>query len=144
MSFQAYQQYQRTQTQTASPGELVVMLYSGAIKFLSVARQRMDGRDIDGANRNLLRAQDIILELMVSVDVGVGDVGRNLLDLYEFMHRHLIQANIRKDVKMVDDVLGMLRELLPAWQQAIATDAKVTALRPTRRGAQATLQAASA
>jgi flagellar protein FliS len=144
MSMQAYQQYQRTQAQTASPGELIVMMYNGALKFLTAARMRLDAHDIEATNRNLLRAQDIILELMVSVDTGVGPVGRNLFDLYEFMHRHLVQANIRKDGQMIDEVAGLLRDLLPAWQQAIVASAKVSPLRPAAMGDSGALRVASA
>ena len=125
---QGYQQYQRTQTQTASPGELIVMMYGGAIKFLTVARQKIASADTEGAHRSLVRAQEIILELMISVDVNVGPVARNLFDLYEFMHRHLVQANIRKDGKMIGEVEQLLRELVPAWEQAIQTGRKVTPL----------------
>ena len=128
MSVQAYQQYQRTQTETASPGELVVMMYKGAIKFLGSARQNLELRDLEATNRHVLRAQEIILELMISVDVNVGPVGRNLFDLYEFMHRHLVQANIRKDGQMMADVEQLLRELVPAWEQAVQAGRKVTSL----------------
>ena len=125
MSVQAYQ---RTQTETASPGELVVMMYKGAIKFLGSARQHLELRDLEATNRQLLRAQEIILELMISVDVTVGPVGRNLFDLYEFMHRHLVQANIRKDGQMIGEVEQLLRELVPAWEQAVQAGRKVTLL----------------
>jgi flagellar protein FliS len=123
-----YQQYQRTQAETAPPGELIVMMYNGAIRFLTVGKQRLESQDIAGANTSLLRAQDIVLELMVSVDVAVGQVARNLYDLYEFMHRHLIQANIKKDATMVGEVIGLLRELLTAWEQAIRADKGAPAL----------------
>ena len=129
----AYQQYQRMQTETASPGELVLMMYNGAIRFLNLAKKRIEARDVSGANETLLRAQEIVLELMVSVDVATGPVARNLFDLYEFMHRHLVQANVRKDLAMIDEVMGLLRELLPAWEQAIAA----SNVRPLRAGAAA-------
>jgi flagellar protein FliS len=119
---QGYQQYQRTQTQTASPGELIVMMYGGAIKFLTVARQKIESGDVEGSHRSLLRAQEIVLELMVSVDTAVGPVAKNLFDLYEFMHRHLVEANVKKDPAMVGDVVSLLRELLQAWEQAIAAE----------------------
>ena len=125
MSIQAYQ---RTQTETASPGELVVMMYKGAIKFLGSARQNLELRDLEATNRHVLRAQEIILELMISVDVNVGPVARNLFDLYEFMHRHLVQANIRKDGQMIGEVEQLLRELTPAWEQAVQAGRKVTPL----------------
>ncbi|HEY3108778.1 MAG TPA: flagellar export chaperone FliS [Chloroflexota bacterium] len=131
MSVQAYQQYQRTQTETASPGELVVMMYKGAIKFLGSARQNLELRDLEATNRHVLRAQEIILELMISVDVNVGPVARNLFDLYEFMHRHLVQANIRKDGQMMAEVEQLLRELVPAWEQAVQAGRKVTPLPTT-------------
>ena len=117
---QGYQQYQRNQAQTASPGELIVMMYGGAIKFLSVARPRIESGDTEGAHRSLVRAQEIILELMISVDTSVGPVAQNLFDLYEFMHKHLVEANVKKDAAMVGDVIALLRELLQAWEQAIA------------------------
>lgn len=124
MAIQAYTNYQRTRTQTASPGELIVMMYGGAIRFLTMARQKIETGDIESGHRHLVRAQEIILELMVSVDVGVGPVAQNLFDLYEFMHRHLVRANVGKDAKMIDEVATLLRELLPAWEQAIAADTR--------------------
>ena len=119
---QGYQQYQRTQTQTASPGELIVMMYNGALRFLTVARQKIDAGDTEGAHKSLVRGQEIILELMVSVDTSVGSVAQNLFDLYEFMHRHLVEANVKKDPEMVGEVVSLLRELLQAWEQAIASE----------------------
>lgn len=132
---QPYQQYQRTQAQTASPGELIVMMYKGAIRFLAAARQSMESRDLEAANRSLLRAQEIVLELMISVDVAAGPVGRNLFDLYEFMHRHLVQANVRKEPAMIGEVEGLMRELLGAWEQAIVTGQKVSPIRAVTRDA---------
>ncbi|HEY3109798.1 MAG TPA: flagellar export chaperone FliS, partial [Chloroflexota bacterium] len=80
------------------------------------------------------------LELMISVDVNVGPVARNLFDLYEFMHRHLVQANIRKDGQMMAEVEQLLRELVPAWEQAVQAGRKVTplptAVRPAAPAAQ--------
>src|SRR5438067_11204283 len=101
----AYQQYQRMQAQTASPGELIVMMYNGALRFLTAAKMKIEANDVAGANESLLRAQEIVLELMISVDVGAGSVARNLFDLYEFMHRHLVQANCKKDPAMVGEVV---------------------------------------
>jgi flagellar protein FliS len=128
MVTQGYKQYQRTQTETASPAELVVMMYNGALKFLAVARQKMEAGELEEAHNSQVRGPEIILELMISVDVGVAPVARNLFDLYEFMHRHLVQANVSKDPKMVGDVVDLLRELLGSWEQAIASErqAKLT------------------
>lgn len=127
MSLQAHRQYERMRTETASPGELVVMMYHGAIRFLSIARTRLESGDLESGHRSILRAQEIILELMISVDVGAGPVARNLFDLYEFMHRHLVQANVKKDAAMIGEVIGLLRELVPAWEQALAGERRPAA-----------------
>ena len=129
-----YAQYQRTQAETASPGEMIVMLYNGALRFLTVARRKLEVQDLEGAGASLLRAQDIVLELMVSVDTSLGEVARNLFDLYQFMHKHLVLANVKKDAQLIEDVEGLLRELVAAWEQAIRADKKVT---PIRGGAAA-------
>ena len=65
---------------------------------------------------------------MILVDVNVGPVARNLFDLYEFMHRHLVKANIKKDGQMIAEVEQLLRELVPAWEQAVQAGRKVTPL----------------
>lgn len=123
---QVYQQYRTMQTQTADKGELVVMLYQGAIKFLARASAALQSNDRQEAHNNIVRCQDIIAELMASLDMGAGELAFNLLRLYEYMHHRLVEANLRKDVQLVDEVAGLLRELLPAWQDA-ARDARITA-----------------
>ena len=129
MSVQAYQQYQRTQTETGVAGRAGGHDVQGRDQVPRVgAPEDLELRDLEAPNRQLLRAQEIILELMISVDVNVGPVARNLFDLYEFMHRHLVQANIRKDAQMVGEVEQLLRDLVPAWEQAIRTSRKVTPL----------------
>ncbi len=113
-----YQAYKTTQTQTASRGELVVMLYNGAIKFLNLALEDMKARNTESAHQNLLRAQDIIAELMGSLNMDAGKLAKNLFSLYEYMLRRLVEANYRKAPDAVEEVLVLLRELLPMWQQA--------------------------
>ena len=116
----AYQVYRQTQTHTAAPGELVVMLYQGAARFVSAGIEAIERNDIKTAHESLLRAQDIINELAESLDFDRGgDIARNLASLYEFFNRQLIDANLRKDAKPARDVLSLLRELLPAWQTAV-------------------------
>ncbi len=115
---QAYQQYQIMQTQTADRGELVVMLYQGAIKFLTRASTAMRGGNLQDAHNNIIRSQDIVAELMSSLDLDVGEIAHNLFRVYEYMHYRLVEANLRKDPQIIDEVAGLLRELLPAWQSA--------------------------
>jgi flagellar biosynthetic protein FliS len=82
----------------------------------------MAGRSSSCPSRGRRSSPEIILELMISVDTSVGPVAQNLFDLYEFMHKHLVEANVKKDAAMVGDVIALLRELLQAWEQAIASE----------------------
>jgi flagellar protein FliS len=113
-----YHAYRQTQAQTAAPGELVVMLYRGAVRFASAAADAMDTRDVQGAHNNLVRAQAIINELSETLDLERGgDIARNLLAIYDYMRRRLIDANLKKDPAPAREVVQLLRELLPAWEQ---------------------------
>jgi flagellar protein FliS len=114
-----YQAYRQTQAQTAAPGELVVMLYRGAVRFVSSAIEAIESRDIPTAHTNLVRAQAIVSELSETLDLERGgELARNLNAIYEYLNRRLIEANLRKDAAAAREVHGLLRELLPAWEQA--------------------------
>jgi flagellar protein FliS len=116
----AYQVYRQTQTQTAAPGELVLMLYRGAVRFLTAAIDAIEARNIAEAHDKLLKTQAIISNLLESLDVERGgDVARNLSALYDYMLRRLLEANVRKDAKPAREVQTLLRELLPAWEAAV-------------------------
>ena len=126
-SSQAYanqaKQYKRQQIETATPEELLIMLYEGAIRFLVVAKkayEKPEGPDIQAFHNNLLRSQDIIVEFMTSLDMELGgEMAANLFQLYEYLHYRLVQANIHKDMAMIDEVLDHLRKLKETWEQAI-------------------------
>src|SRR4051794_32490327 len=95
----AYQTYRQTQAQTAAPGELVVMLYRGAIRFVATAVEAIDKRDVEAAHTNLLKAQAIVAELLGTLDPERGgEIARNLASIYEYLNRRLMEANLRKDV----------------------------------------------
>ncbi len=114
-----YQSYRQNQVETADQGTLLVMLYNGAIKFLSEARQAMAAEDLEETNRLLGRVQDIICELMGSLNPDLPDISGRLFQLYEYMHHQLVQANIKKDPALIDEVDKMFLSLLEAWQIAI-------------------------
>jgi flagellar secretion chaperone FliS len=114
-----YQAYRQTQAQTAAPGELVVMLYRGAVRFVSSAIEAIESQDIQTAHTNLVRTQAIITELSETLDTERGgDIASNLRAIYEYLNRRLIEANLRKDASIAREVQGLLRDLLPAWEQA--------------------------
>jgi flagellar protein FliS len=96
------------------------MLYRGAIRFLSSAIEAIDAKNTTEAHTKLVKTQDIIAELLGSLDhERGGDVARNLSALYDYMLRRLVEANIRKEAKPAREVQGLLRELLPAWEAAV-------------------------
>lgn len=119
MMTQAYDKYLETQAQTASPGRLVLMLYDGAIRFASQGRTDLVEGKKEAAHKNLIKAQDILTELMVSLDFEAGEISHNLFALYDYMQHQLIQANTTKSVEPVDHTLRMLTELRDAWAEAM-------------------------
>ena len=113
-----YQQYRTTQAETADGGQLVVMLYEGAIRFLTRALSSLENGDLIGVHSDLVKTQGVITELMSTLDLSVGEIATNLFRVYEYMHFRLVEANVKKDAEPVREVLVLLRELLPAWQEA--------------------------
>lgn len=127
----AYQVYRQTQAQTAAPGELVVMLYRGAVRFVNTAIAAIEARDIENAHTNLVRTQAIIAELLETVDLDKGgSIARQLISIYEYLNHRLIEANLRKDAEPAREVERYLRDLLPAWEEA-ARQAQPAAARPS-------------
>ena len=126
----AYQVYRQTQAQTAAPGELVVMLYRGAVRFVAAGAEGIEQRDIQGAHNNLVRAQAVIAELAETLDLERGgEIERNLLCVYEYLNRRLVEANLRKEATPAREVEAYLRELLAAWEQAIRQASQPAAAR---------------
>lgn len=121
-----YAKYQQTSVQTASPGQLIIMLYDGAIRFLKQGIAGIEERDITKANNALIRAQNIINELTASLNMDI-PISRNLLEIYDYMVRRLIEANMKKDVKPAQEVLSHLQELRSAWVQIIKPGSDKTA-----------------
>lgn len=119
MSVNPYEQYRKAGISTASSGKLILMLYDGAIRFLKEAKNGLSGNKLDLANNNIIKAQNILTELMLSLNMDVGEIAQNLYSLYDFMNRELIKANAKKDVKPLDTVIRMLGELRGAWEVAV-------------------------
>lgn len=121
-----YQQYKQNQIDTADQGKLIVMLYEGAIKFLTRAietleKPQMKGKDIEIVHNNIIRTQDIITELMSSLNMDVGDISKRLFSIYMYMNNKLIEGNIKKDKKPLIEVRDHLMQLKDAWDQAAKT-----------------------
>lgn len=110
--------YKQNSVTTASPGELTLMLYNGCLKFLNKAKIAIQEKDMQEKNINLQKAQAIISELMVTLNMEI-DVSKNMLALYEYMNRRLIQANIRKDISIIEEVEGLVTEFRDTWKEVI-------------------------
>ncbi len=125
---QAYNAYKKASVNTASQAELVVLLYEGAVKKLTSASSKFapDGKlpvaNIESFSKDVLRAQEIITELQVSLDMEKGgEIARNLMSLYLFFNDQLRNANISKNKEKIDFVLNMMRQLTDSWRQAAAS-----------------------
>ncbi|MNB88218.1 Flagellar protein FliS [compost metagenome] len=113
-----YQAYQKNKYQTASPHRLTLMLYNGAIQFAGKAREAMLENNISDTNLYLQKSQDIIYELLSSLNVKEGgELATNLKNLYFYMIDRLIESNIQKKSSGIDEVMNMLEELKSAWEQ---------------------------
>ncbi len=112
------QSYRRTNVVTADPGKLVIMCYEGAIDNLMIAKQKDAEEKYEEKSRHINKTKDIIDELMCSLDLEKGGlIARNLESLYNYMTRRIIQADANRSMDALDEVVGMLRELLSAWEE---------------------------
>ncbi|MGB4752009.1 MAG: flagellar export chaperone FliS [Fervidobacterium sp.] len=112
--------YREQMVMTASPAKLIELLLDKAISVIEDAKVLIDEKNFKGANEKIIRAQDIVMELNLSLDVeGGGDIAKNLRALYNYMYRTLVEANIKKDVKKLDEVKTLLSDLLSTWQEAM-------------------------
>lgn len=112
-----YQKYQNIQTQTANKGQLLIMLYDGAIRFVKIGIEGIENHKYELANNNLLKAQAIIHELMATLNFNY-EISSQLSMIYEYMLHRLIQANISKSKEPATEILNYLQELKDAWVQA--------------------------
>ncbi|TFB24372.1 flagellar export chaperone FliS [Filobacillus milosensis] len=113
-----YQTYQQNSVQTASPGELTLMLYNGCIKFIKVAKKSIENKDIEAKNTNIQKAQNIISELMVTLNLDT-DVSKQIIPLYDYVYHRLVHANTQNDVEVLDEVQGLVEEFRDTWKEVI-------------------------
>ncbi|ACL70452.1 flagellar export chaperone FliS [Halothermothrix orenii] len=114
-----YQKYKKTRFETANREKLILMLYEGAIKSLNHAKKGMEEDNIELINESLKKSQDIINELMVSLNPEAGEIATNLYSLYDYMQRRLIEANLKKEIEPVKEVKKMVEELHETWKEAM-------------------------
>jgi flagellar secretion chaperone FliS len=113
-----YQSYQQNSVNTASPGELTLMLYNGCLKFIHLAKKAIQEKNIEVKNTNLIKAQNIVRELMVSLNMEL-EVSQSMMSLYDYLNRRLIEANIKSDAVILDEVEEFIVEFRDTWKQVI-------------------------
>lgn len=120
MSANPYQQYQQNSIFTASPAELTLMLYNGAIKFCNQAIEGLEQKDIKKSHYALIRAQDIIWELKVTLNSKY-PIWKEMDALYEYIRELLVEANIGKDVQKAQEAKEFISEFRDMWKQVMSS-----------------------
>jgi flagellar protein FliS len=110
------QEYQKGAVNGASPVQLVIMLYDGALRFMEAGKHAMLSHDLEKQNQNLQRAQRIIMELMSCLDMQNGaEIAKNLLALYTYALEQLVQANLKDDPSGIDRSISIFSDLRESW-----------------------------
>jgi len=111
-----YNTYKKHDVTMAHPLELIVMLYNGCIKQLKLTRMAMNDQKFEKANITSQKAQDIIIELMRSLDLSY-EISKELINLYEFLHREIMQINVSKNIESIEPLVEILTNLRDTWVQ---------------------------
>ena len=140
---QGNKQYQKVQIKTANKGNLILLLYRGAIKFMNKAIDQLENKDLEGKGNSLMRAQDIVLELMYSLDDKMlgeqNPLAVNLQSLYLYAYRRLVHANVHMDPKPIEEVIMLLQNLLDAWEKVVANEGSGADNAPPGGGGKSTM-----
>jgi flagellar protein FliS len=113
-----YANYNDNKVLTASPKELTLMLYEGAIKFLNIAVFSIEKKDVEKAHINIVKAQRIIDEFRITLDMSY-PVAEDFERIYVYLSDRLVEANFKKDTEIIEEVLRHLRSLRDTWKKAM-------------------------
>ncbi len=114
-------QYASHTTQTATPGQLVVMLYDGFLRFSAQAKAAFERGDVGEAGIRLTKAQAIVTELRVTLDMTQGPIAQNLASIYDYVGERLTAGRLSQDTAQIDEAVRHMAELRAAWVQIAAT-----------------------
>lgn len=116
---QAYAQYNRNKILTASPAELTLHLYDGAIKFCNVALLGLEQKDMEKVHINITKAEDIIVEFQATLNHKYA-VAEDFDKIYKYIYELLVEANIKKDRELLERALSELRGMRDTWKEVMA------------------------
>ncbi|MBE6064845.1 flagellar export chaperone FliS [Clostridium cochlearium] len=115
----AYNAYKTNSVNYASKEQLLLMVVDGAVKFSKIAKQGIEEKDIKKAHENIIKTQNIFYELMATLDVEKGgEWAENLMKIYDFIIQRLLEANIKKDVKIMDEIIPIIEDIRDTWHEA--------------------------
>lgn len=116
-----YNIYKQNAVNMASSQQLLLMLLDGAVKYTKIAKMAILNKDIARAHKELVRVQDIFLELMITMDKNTKYM-EDLYNIYDFIKNELAKANIKKDITIIDNTLPLIEEIRDMWYEV---DAKI-------------------
>ncbi len=114
----AYTQYNRNKVLTASPAELTLMLYDGAIKFCNIAAVAIEQKDIQKSHENIIKAQKIVDYFRQTLDMQY-EVAEDFDRVYEYIGRRLVEANVKKDAEILEEAKGHLCSMRDTWKEVM-------------------------
>ncbi|KOF55885.1 flagellar biosynthesis protein FliS [Clostridium sp. DMHC 10] len=121
----AYNQYKQNSVNFASKDQLLLMLLDGAVKFAKIGRQALADKNYQKCNENLKKTQNIFYELIVTLDLTqAGEWGASLLSVYKFIVDSLVNANIKKDLSLLDKTIPIIEEVKDTWNEAYKASIK--------------------
>jgi flagellar secretion chaperone FliS len=118
MSYAALNKYKQNSVTTATPEELTLMLYDGAIKFMNIAKFSIEKKQMEKAHNSLVRAQDIINELNYSLDMKY-EISEEMRKLYDFVISKLVDGNMQKDIKPIEDAIAITSDMRDTWKEVM-------------------------
>lgn len=110
--------YKNNAINTASPGDLTLLLYEGAIKFCNIAIMAIEKKDFDKAHTNIIKAQNIIIEFRSTLNFDY-PIAKDFDVAYDCIYERLLQANIKKDVVLLEEALGFIRDMRDTWKEVL-------------------------
>lgn len=114
----AAQVYQQGSVKTASPAKLTLMLYDGAVRFCNIAKEAIAAGDFEKANTNIMKAEKIIVELRVTLDMKY-PVAKEFDTVYDYIYRRLVEANMKKNQTVLDDALKHIKTMRETWKEVM-------------------------
>lgn len=120
---QGYHAYANNKIMTASPAELTLMLYDGAIKFCNIALVAIEQKDIEKAHNNIRKVQNIVTEFRTSLNMKY-EVAKDFENVYVYLSERLVEANVKKDPEILEEVLKHLRTMRDTWKEVMTLSAK--------------------